>query len=312
MQHFDADATAAALPYPALVAALRKLFISGCETPPRHVHAIAAADGSPAGTMLLMPAWRAGHFIGLKAVNVFPANTQRKLPALHAVYTLFDASTGVALAQMDGMALTTRRTVAASALAASMLARPDAQRLLVLGAGRVAAELPWAMRAAMPRLERFDVWARRVEAAQALAAQWRRAGLDAHVCTELAAGVRTADIVSCATLATTPLVHGAWLEPGTHLDLIGAFTPQMRESDGACFTRGRVFVDGDDAMLKAGDLLQAISEGAFSSHQLQATLAQLCRGQHAGRRDAAEITVFKSVGHALEDLAAAELVYSGR
>lgn len=314
MQHFDAGATAAALPYPALVAALRDMFIDGDSVytaPPRHVHPIAAADGSPAGTMLLMPAWRAGHFIGLKAVNVFPANAQRALPALHAVYTLFDANTGVPLAQIDGMALTTRRTAAASALAATYLARSDATQLLVVGAGRVAAELPFAMRAALPQLQRFGVWARKPTAALDLAARWCVAGLDAFVCSDLAAGVRDAHIVSCATLATAPLVRGAWLTPGTHLGLIGAFTPQMRESDAECFARGRIFVDSEDAMAKAGDVLQAISEGAFVAAHLQATLAQLCRSERAGRGSAAEITIFKSVGHALQDLAAAELVVRG-
>jgi ornithine cyclodeaminase/alanine dehydrogenase-like protein (mu-crystallin family) len=303
MQHFDAQATAAALPYPALINALREMFEGGCEVPTRHVHQVAGA-----GSMLLMPAWRPGRFIGLKAVNVFPANVQRELPALHAVYTLFDATTGVPLALMDGMEITTRRTVAASALAASFLAREGAQQLLVLGAGRVAAELPWAMRAALPQLRKVSVWARKPAQALALAERWRGAGLAAQACTDLAAGVAQADIVSCATLSTQPLVHGAWLKPGAHLDLIGGYTPAMRESDAACFKRASVFVDTEEALAKAGDVLQAINEGAFDASHLQATLAQLCRGQHPGRRDGGDITLFKSVGTALEDLAAAELV----
>ncbi len=312
MVHFDAAATAAALPYPALIEALRAMFISGCEVPPRHAHAVADANGQSAGTVLLMPAWRPGRFIGLKVVNIFPANAQTELPALHAIYTLFDANTGVPLAQMDGMQITTRRTVAASALAASFLARADARRLLIVGAGRVASEVAQAMCVVRPSLDTVQVWARNPAAAATLATNLIDAGIPAIATHELEAAVRQADIVSCATLSTSALVHGAWLAPGAHLDLIGAFTPTMRESDGECFARGRVFVDTEEALVKAGDVLHAIDEGAFSADKLQATLAQLCRGQHPGRRVAGEITLFKSVGSALEDLAAAELIYRAR
>jgi ornithine cyclodeaminase len=124
---------------------------------------------------------------------------------------------------------------------------------------------------------------------------------------DLPAAVRSAHIVSCATLATSPLVLGAWLAPGTHLDLIGSFTPAMREADGACFAHSHVFVDTDEALAKSGDVLQAVAEGHFTPAQLRATLAQLCRGERPGRQQADEITLFKSVGTALEDLAAAEL-----
>ena len=312
MQHFNAQVTAAALPYAALIDALRAMFISGCEVPPRHAHAVAQADGAPAGTMLLMPAWRPGRFIGLKVVNIFPANAQTELPALHAIYTLFDANTGVPLAQMDGMQITTRRTVAASALAASYLARADARRLLIVGAGRVASEVAQAMRVVRPNIDTVQVWARNPVAAATLAASLSDTGIPARATLELEAAVRKADIVSCATLSSTALVHGAWLKPGAHLDLIGGFAPTMRESDGECFARAQVFVDTDEALVKAGDVLSAIDEGAFSVAKLQATLAQLCRGDLLGRRTAEEITLFKSVGTALEDLAAAELVYSAR
>jgi ornithine cyclodeaminase/alanine dehydrogenase-like protein (mu-crystallin family) len=309
MKHFDSAATTAALPYGALIDALREMFKSGCEVPQRQAHVITDNNGNPAGTVLVMPAWRAGRYFGLKLVNIFPANAQTALPALHAVYTLFDANTGAPLAQMDGMAITTRRTVAASALAASFLARHDAQRLLIVGTGRVAAELAHAMRTAVPTLRSIEVWGRDLNAAEDLATALRETALDASATPALEAAVRRADIVSCATLSSQPLVRGAWLQPGAHLDLIGAFTPQMRESDAECFARGRVFVDTEEALAKAGDVLCAIAEGAFDRSQLQATLAQLCQGLHPGRRDDDEITVFKSVGTALEDLAAAELVW---
>lgn len=301
MQHFDAAATRARLPMPALVQALHGMFAGGCTVPARHVHAVGE------GSVLIMPAWREGAFLGIKTVNVFAGNAAAGLPALHSVYTLFDARTGQPLAQLDGDEITSRRTVAASALAASFLARDDARRLLLVGAGRIAALLPEAMRAVRPGLDDVAVWARHPEQAQALAASIGGRAVD-----DLEAAVRQADIVSCATLASAPLVQGDWLQAGSHLDLIGGFTPTMREADGIALRRARVFVDTEEALAKSGDLLQAVAEGHFNAAGLQGTLAQLCRGERPGRRSAAEITLFKSVGTALEDLAAAELVWAAQ
>jgi ornithine cyclodeaminase/alanine dehydrogenase-like protein (mu-crystallin family) len=214
----------------------------------------------------------------------------------------------VPLAQLDGNEITSRRTAAAAALAASFLAREDATRLLVLGTGRVARLLPEAMACVRP-IREVLVWNHRAEGARQLAATLRAQGTAADAVENLAAAAARAHIVSAATLATAPLVHGAWLAPGTHLDLIGSFTPQMRESDAACFARSRVFVDTEEALAKSGDVLGAKAEGAFDDARLQGTLPQLCRGERPGRGDAAEITLFKAVGSALEDLAAAELVW---
>jgi ornithine cyclodeaminase len=309
VQFFDAEQTRAGLPFGPLIEALRRQFAAGCEVPLRHSHVIAGADGQPAGTVLLMPAWRPGGRLGLKTVNIFPGNAVLGKPGLHSVYTLFDANTGEPLAQLDGDQITARRTVAASALAAGCLARPDAARLLVVGAGRVARLVPEALLAVRPSLVEIEVWNHRAEGAQALAAEWRAAGLAARAVPGLEAAVRRADIVSCATLSTRALVLGAWLRPGTHLDLVGSFTAQMREADGECFRRAVVWVDTPEAWAKAGDLLQAVAEGAFETAQVCGTLADLCRSGAAGRTAVSEITLFKSVGTALEDLAAAELVF---
>lgn len=300
MKVFDRQATRERLPMPALIDALRAAFTAGGEVPPRHSHSVGGA-----GTVLLMPAWRDGGYLGIKTINIFPGNAAVGLPALHGVYLLFDARTGVPLAQMDGGEITTRRTVAASALAASFLAPPDARRLLIVGAGRVAALTAEAMRVARPGLDDVAVWARRPEAASALAAQ-----IGGRAAPDLETAVREAHIVSCATLAGAPLVHGDWLADGTHLDLVGSFTPAMREADARAFGRARVFVDTEEALAKSGDVLQAIAEGAFDPAKLKATLAQLCRRERPGRQQGADVTLFKSVGTALEDLAAAELVWS--
>lgn len=309
LRHFVTSATRAALPFAALIPALRNAFATGCEVPLRHTHRITHPEGQD-GTVLLMPAWRPGQRLGIKTVSIFPGNSALGKPGLHAVYTLFDATTGEPLAQLDGNEITARRTAAASALAASFLAAPAASRLLVVGAGRVAQLMPEAMRCVRP-IETVSVWNRHVDRAAALVQSLTDQGFQAALATDLHAAVREADLISCATLSTTALVRGVDLHPGAHLDLIGSFTPQMREADGACFARSRVFVDTDEALGKAGDVLAATAEGQFSAAQLEATLAQLCRAEHPGRRSADEITLFKSVGTALEDLAAAELVFDG-
>jgi ornithine cyclodeaminase len=308
MQIIDAGTTRRHLAFAPLIEGLRAMLVTGAEVPARGVHTVAAGAAGANGTVLLMPAWRAGARLGVKTVTIFPGNGARGLPGLHAVYLLFDASTGVPLAQIDGAEITARRTAAASALAASYLARADARRLLILGSGRVAALLAEAMRAVRP-IDAVQVWNHRPAPAQALAAQLRAAGFDAQATDALAPAVAAADIVSCATLSTVARVRGEWLRPGTHLDLIGSFTPQMREADAACFARSRVFVDTAEALAKSGDVLDAIGAGAFAAERLQGTLAELCAGTRPGRGDAAECTLFKAVGSALEDLAAAELVF---
>src|SRR5262245_6560265 len=308
MLSFDAAATRARLPPGPLIDALRAITIEGCVVPARQVHTV--VDGDTPGRLLSMTAWQSGRYLGVKNVTAFAGNAARGLPSVHAVYTLFDAATGVPLAQIDGSALTARRTACVSALAASHLARNDAGCLLVVGAGRVASLVPAAMAAVRP-IERVLVWNHRSAGAHALARSLREQGLRADAADDLPAAVQRADIVSCATLATQPLIRGPWLRPGTHLDLIGSFAPEMREADAACVARARVFVDHDEALDKAGDLLQAIAEGAFTREALQGTLVQLCRGECGGRARDDEVTLFKSVGSAWQDLAAAALVTSG-
>ena len=305
MLNFDATATHERLPMATLIDALRSMAIAGCVVPARQVHTV--GEGAPAGSLLLMAAWQPGRYLGVKTVTVFAANAARGLPSLHAVYTLFDAATGVPLAQIDGTALTARRTACVSALAASYLARDDASRLLVVGAGRVASLVPAAMAAVRP-IEHVQVWNHRSDGARTLARSLCERGWRAEATDDLRQAVQHADVVSCATLATQPLIRGEWLQPGTHLDLIGSFTPEMREADAQCVARARVFVDQDEALAKAGDLLQAVAEHAFERDALQGTLEQLCRNQRNGRADASEITLFKSVGSAWQDLAAAGLV----
>lgn len=309
MRVFDAEATRDALPFERLIPALRTLFATGCEVPPRQVLRI-AMPGGEAVTSLVMPAWLPGRAYGVKIVNIAPGNAARGLPGLHGSYVLHDAATGVPQALIDGDQITARRTAAASALAATWLAAPRATHLLVVGAGQVARLLPAAYRVARPSIERVTVWARAPERAEALAAELRTQGFDARAATHLQAAAGEADIVSCATLATAPVVMGRWLRAGSHLDLIGSFTPAMREADDDCFRGARLYVDTDEALAKSGDLMGPLSRGVIRAADVAGTLRTLARGEAAGRATAAERTVFKSVGTALEDLAAAMLVWA--
>ncbi|MDP3824484.1 MAG: ornithine cyclodeaminase family protein [Burkholderiales bacterium] len=302
MRFIDAETTRRHLGFGPLIEALRQMFSAGCEVPLRHTHTVGD------GTLLLMPAWRAGRRLGIKTVTIFPGNSALGQPGLHSTYLLFDAATGVPLAQLDGDQITSRRTAAASALAASFLARTDASRLLIVGTGRVASLIAEAMQAVRPITE-VVVWNHRAASAEALAGRLREQGFNARASTDLAAAVVEADIVSCATLSTTALIRGDWLQPGTHLDLIGSFTPAMCEADAACFQRSRVFVDTLEALAKSGDVLRAFEAGAFEPDQLAGTLGDLCRGTRPGRGSATQITLFKAVGTALEDLAAAERIW---
>ena len=311
----DAPAVVAALDWRPLVEALRQAFRAPCRMPPRHHHTIgergARAD-EPAQTLLIMPAWQDDGPIGIKLVTVAPGNAARGLPAVNASYILADGRTGRHLALIDGGELTVRRTAAASALAADYLARADAGHLVMVGTGRLAPCLIAAHAAVRP-IRRVSIWGRSAAKAAALAARLDRPGLAVAATDDLAAAVASADIVSCATLAADPLVRGAWLPAGVHLDLVGAFTPTMREADAAALSRGRVFVDTrEGALSEAGEIVQAIAAGAFAAADIAGDLVELTGGHRPGRTDPAEITVFKSVGAALEDLAAAVLVLASQ
>ncbi len=294
------------LDFPALIERLREAFRVGADVPLRQHHRI-PVPGDPDATLLLMPAWRAGKALGVKLVAVFPGNKQRNLPTVTGQYLLLDARTGIPCALIDGTALTAWRTAAASALAASYLAREDALHFLMVGAGALAPYLIAAHCAARP-IRRVAIWARRPDRATALAAATRIANVAAEPVTDLRAAIAAAEIICCATLAREPLVLGAWLKPGQHLDLVGGFTPAMREADDGAVRRARVFVDTrTGALVEAGDIVQPIANRILKTEEV-ADLFDLCRRTVPGRTNAAEVTLFKSVGTALEDLAAAELV----
>jgi len=298
--YYDAEAVARATPMPALIAALRCAFASGeYHAPPR-----LAADMGGA-SLLVMPAWKGSARVGTKIVTVDP----RARPSIQSTYILSDRVSGRPIAAIDGAMLTRRRTAAASVLAASRLARPASATLLVIGTGALNAPIIEAYASAFA-LKQVLVWGRDADKAETASRAACGQGYPVAAIATVEAGLAAADIVSAATLATEPLIAGAALRPGVHIDLIGAFRPDMCEADAETFARARVFVDTHEgAMEEAGDLLQAIAAGAIGADAIEADLAALCSGAHPGRgEDDTAITLFKSVGTAIEDLAAAELV----
>lgn len=308
MLHLDRAAVAARLDRHALLERLRRAFASDCTTPVRQSYAV---GGDGAGkTLLLMPAWRADGSLGVKLVTVVADNAVRSLPAVHACYLLFDANTGMPRALLDGTELTLRRTGAASALAATYLARSDATRLLMVGTGALATHVVLSHAGIRP-ISAVRIWGRRVEKAREVVAALKAIvghGFSVELCDDLESGVAWADIVSCATLSSKPLIEGRWLRPGQHLDLIGAFRPDMREADDVALTRADLYVDTRaGALAEAGEFVQGFAAGVITPEQVRGELSELVRGIVPGRIDNTAITLFKSVGTAIEDLAAAEL-----
>jgi ornithine cyclodeaminase len=311
----DADAISAVLTYPALVEALREAFRADITVPVRHHHTI-PQPGRDA-TLLLMPAWTAGgaaneRFLGCKIVTIFPDNAAAGHPSLHGRYLLMSGATGAPLALMDARALTAWRTAAASALAASYLARADAAHLVMIGAGALAPHLVRAHAAVRP-IRRVTLWNRTHGRAVSLAFGLTVTGIEATIAEDLEAAVREADIVCCATLSTEPIVRGAWLKPGAHVDLVGGFTPKMREADNDAIKRARVFVDTRAGATKeAGDIAIPLRRGILAQKGIRGDLFELCRGKAKGRTSDKQITLFKSVGCAIEDFAAAMLVWGNQ
>lgn len=298
-----------------MVEALRQGFREAIVTPVRHHHTMTRA-GEDDAMLLLMPAWSDGAqglsddaVMGVKIVSVVPGNATRGVASVIGAYVLMSGVTGVPIAVLDGTRLTLWRTAAASALAADHLARPDARRLVMIGAGSLAEHLVEAHCAIRP-IQEVVIWNRSADKAEVLAAKFSGRSFSVRAVEDLEAAVGAADVVSAATMSTTPILAGAWLKPGTHVDLVGGYTPTMREADDEAIRRARVFVDTRAGATKeAGDITQPLASGVLAAADIVGDLADLCRGSVGGRASSSEITFFKSVGTALEDLVAARFVH---
>lgn len=297
-----------ALPWKELIEGLRDGFAAGVSQPLRTAHKV-PVPGEPDATFLAMPAWQEGGKLAVKMLFIAPGNTRRSLPAVNASIMLFDAVTGRAEAVMEGAELTARRTAATSALAADLMARQSAENLLVIGAGVIARNLISAHRAVRD-YQSVHVWARRPEQACSLAEQF-----DDKVdpVADLDDSLGEADVIAAATFAVDPLIKGVRLREGVHLDLVGGFTPDMREADDDAMRRacGGIVVDTyEGAMAEAGDIVQPLANGVIERSDIVGDLAELCRGEARPRRSDRQVTVFKSVGTALEDFVAARMALS--
>ncbi len=306
---FGPDEVGRLLPWDALISAIEQVVVEdGAFAPERTVHTVPDGDGNDAA-FLMKPGWVAGDVIAVKAVTFFPNNGQLDLPTINAGVLLFSGANGTFLGACDGNVLTTRRTAAASAVAAKRLARVDAKRLLVVGTGALA---PMTARAhcAVRDFDVVEVWGRNVDKARELANSLIAENIPASVADGLDVAVGMADVITCSTGAKSPLVKGALLQPGAHVDLIGAFTPEMRESDDDVVRRSTIFADTRADGTLAGDLAQPLAAGLISADDIAGDLSELVNGTHPGRTSDEEITMFKSAGFALEDVAAARLVFS--
>ncbi len=298
------------LPYPTLIAALREMFTQEIHAPLRHTHRISKENST---TLLIMPVWQEAQELGLKVVTVAPNNHLTGFPTVHALFILMDAATGVPLALMDGEQLTLRRTAAASALASEYLSRPDSRHLLLVGTGRLAPYMAIAHCVTRP-IANVTVWGRNPDSIAHTVHTLRAEGLPEHIAihqaTDLSAAVNQADIICSATTSKEPLIYHDWVKPGTHIDLVGGFKPDMREADDALMRHAHIFVDTfEGALAEAGDLIQPLQKGLITRDAVRAELADLVSHRHAGRMDDDAITIFKSVGTAIEDLCAARIAW---
>jgi alanine dehydrogenase len=315
MLQLDAAKLAACLDRQALIDALDDAFRKPYSVPLRQQYQIrGSSEARSGGTLLLMPAWNIGGSLGIKIVTVFPDNALQSLPAVCASYLLLDAGNGQPRAILDGGELTHRRTAAASALASRHLSRPDSSRLLMVGTGKLAPHLI-ASHALVRPIQEVRIWGRNASHARNLAASLTQDGLPVESVEDLEAAAQWADIVSCATLSKQPLILGAWLKPGQHLDLVGAFTPEMREVDDQAIARSELYVDTRaGALSESGEIVGAMARGIIDPSAVRGEFSDLETGQFK-RSSPQAITIFKSVGTGLEDLVAAELaikVYQNR
>jgi alanine dehydrogenase len=306
MMQLDAAMLAARLDRRALIDALDEAFRRPHSAPTRQQYRVEPAIGAGGGTLLVMPAWNAGGALGIKIVSVYPENSLQGLPTVCASYLLLDAATGLPRALLDGTELTLRRTGAASALASRHLSAAGATRLLMVGTGKLAPHLIESHALVRP-IREVRIWGRHPDRARALAASLSNHGLSVDCAEDLEAATGWADIVSCATLSHQPLILGRWLRFGQHLDLVGAFTPEMCEVDDEAIARSELYVDTrSGALAESGEILGAIARGIIAPSDVRAEFAELAAGRFK-RSGPQAITIFKSVGSAIEDLVAAQL-----
>ena len=309
MRFLDAEKIGQLATFPTLVDALEK----GHRVPTDSMQDMLLSQSARNGgtdNILIRAAWQRQSAVGVKLATVFPANAGGTLPSVQGVYVLFDGKNGTPLAILDGAELTYWKTAADSALGSRYLSRDDATELLMIGAGALAPHLIKAHCAVRPSIQRISVWNRTPDKAIALTKSAPVEGTVHNSVADLQNAVENANIISCATMSELPLVLGAWLQPGQHLDLVGGYTPSMRECDDEAITRARVFVDSrETTMDTCGDIVQPLQSGALVPEDVEADLYDLCQDGLPSPRDANDITLFKNGGGAHLDLMTARYIF---
>ena len=305
MKYFDTKAIQTALPYQLLVEALAQGLQQFAQTPARSFF----SPNQDSSCVMIMPAWRPHQMMGVKLVSVWPENNAKGESAVSAVYVVISCLDGRPLAVLDGTELTLRRTAAAAALAAKRLARENSETLAVLGTGSLSVPLVQAHTDTM-RLKNVLVWGRQFHKTQRVVKQLKELGIEVRAMGDLEETLALSDVVAVATTATEPFLKADWVKPGTHISLVGAFTPQMAEAEPVLMARSQLFADCRASVLeKGGEVFQAIKQGLVLDSDIIADLAELtAQSDRNWRHDGQAITVFKSVGFALLDLIAAEVV----
>ena len=258
-------------------------------------------------TLLLMPAWT-DQYCGVKIATAFPGNRKINKPTIHAVYTLFDAKTGEPLMQMDGKILTNKRTAAASALASQYLSKQKSENLLMVGNGALCPELIKAHANVRP-IKNVKIWGRNIMHVKSVIAENNWGKLNVDISENINQASNWADIISCATSSIDPVVFGENIAAGTHVDLVGSYKPNMREADDDLIKKANIIIDNEAAKKECGDIFIPLKNRIINEGSIVGILADLANGKISGRQSKDEITLFKSVGFALEDLAAAEYLY---
>ena len=293
-----------------LIAVINNAFSdSTVEVPIRHHHDFSNPQEDNDSTLLLMPAWNPGKNAGVKIVTVSPSNGKYNLPSIQGTYIYLDAHNGAVKAILAAKELTAKRTAAASAVASSFLSNPDSSTLLMIGTGALSSNLILAHASVRP-IKKVFVWGRDFAKAQNICNALANEKFEINAIKTIEEKISEVDIISCATLSKKPLVLGKYLKKGQHIDLVGAYKKDMRESDDEAIQKSSIFVDTYQGGLKeSGDIAIPLQNGIITKEKIKADLFELCSGTKQGRQDKNEITFFKSVGHALEDLAAASYYF---
>lgn len=306
MRFIDKEEITKALDYPSLIEALRKAFIADIKVPARHHHDFKNPKEGMDSTLLLMPAWEESEAVGVKIVTVSPNNAKYNLPAIQGLYLLMDAQKGTIEALLEGKTLTAKRTAAASALASSYLSRKNSSSILIVGTGALSSELIKA-HSSVRNIKDVYIWGRDKSKALKIVEELKD-DFNIKAIDNIEDEISNVDIISCATLSVEPLIFGKYLRAGQHVDLIGAYKPNMREADDELIKTVDIYIDSDMAKKETGDIKIPLDTNVIKEEDIKADLFELTRKIKEGRTSDSSITLFKSVGHGLEDLAAAKLV----